>query len=156
MYGNSNPGGAKQEMARINAAVRQANPSEITLGFFTRDNGVFPTDPQFEINGLEGQINMRLPLDMNGFSIIGNTGYTGAAGGTTGSGPGLTLDCSLNSVPLIIRTSNTGPTGSGSGLQLTGQTVIGATSTVPTLYTYSGNYISITINGVAYKLPLYT
>ena len=161
MYGNIT-GPNKQEMARISSVVRQGPPnSEITLGFSVRDFGLFPPDPQLEINGLEGQINMRLPLDMNGFSIIGNTGYTGTAAGVTGSRPGLTLDCSLNSVPLIMLTSNTGPTGSGSGLLLSGNSIIGPTGTagpgpgVLSPYTYSGNFLAITINGTPYKIPLF-
>ena len=66
--------GAKTEMARIETAVQSStlNAEEIAMRFYVRDSGNFPsgTLAQMEINGTEGQINFRLPLDVNINDII--------------------------------------------------------------------------------------
>jgi hypothetical protein len=118
------------------------------FGVWCAVNGV--TQQVFLFNGADNENNSFRPLDMNNNALKSSTGS-------------LILDASTNSVPLIMQTSNTGPTGSGSGLQLTGKSVLGATGTAGTTgltgiapFIYSGNFLSLTINGVAYKMPLFT
>lgn len=69
-YGNRT-NGTKLEMARIETTINDAtlNSEDVRMSFYVRDDGVFGGTPQFEIHGNEGQINMRLPLDMNGQNI---------------------------------------------------------------------------------------
>jgi hypothetical protein len=150
-YGKSYTG-AKTEYSRITTQVTNSSVGggdDGALGIWCSVNGVMQQVMLF--NGADNENNSFRPLDMNGNALKSSTG------------PALFLDASTNSVPLIMQTANTGPTGSGSGLQLTGKSVLGATGTAGTTgltgiapFIYSGNFLSITINGVAYKMPLFT
>lgn len=142
-YAISNVTSAKTEYSRITTQVTNTSSGggdDGAIGVWCAVNGV--TQQVFLFNGADNENNSFRPLDLN----------NNALKSTTGS---LILDASTNSVPLVIQTANTGPTGSGSGLLLTGQSIIGLTGTIPSLYTYSGNFLSITINGIAYKMPLF-
>lgn len=68
VFGNRTSG-AKLELGRIETTVNDAtlNSEDTRMSFYVRDDGAFPATglAQLEIHGNEGQINMRLPLDMN-------------------------------------------------------------------------------------------
>ena len=76
VYGNSGP--TKLEMARIETTVDSvaSGAQEARLSFCVRDGGTIPgtTGAQFDINGAEGQINMRLPVDIIHSTTTGQTG----------------------------------------------------------------------------------
>ena len=151
-YAISNVTSAKTEYSRITTQVTNTSGGggdDGAIGLWCAVNGV--TQQVMLFNGADNENNSFRPLDMNGNAVKSSIG------------PGLILDASTNSVPLIMQTANTGPTGSGSGLQLTGKSIFGATGTAGTTgltgiapFIYSGNFLALTINGVAYKLPLYT
>jgi hypothetical protein len=144
-------GGTQREYGRINSTIRNtgAGNQDGSFSFQALVNNTLTEC--MRINGADSQVEVLQPMDMNGFAI------------TTSAGPSLLLDASTNSVPLVMQTANTGPTGSGSGLLLTGKSVLGSTGTAGTTgltgiapFIYSGNFLSLTINGVAYKMPLFT
>lgn len=151
-YAISNVTSAKTEYSRITTQVTNTSGGggdDGAVGIWCAVNGV--TQQVMLFNGADNENNSFRPLDMNGNVLKSSIG------------PGLILDASTNSVPLIMQTANTGPTGSGSGLQLTGKSIFGITGTAGTTgltgiapFIYSGNFLALTINGVAYKLPLYT
>jgi hypothetical protein len=144
--------GAKTEYSRITTQVTNSSSGggdDGAVGIWCAVNGNVQQVMLF--NGADNENNSFRPLDMNGNAVKSSIG------------PGLILDASTNSVPLIMQTANTGPTGSGSGLQLTGKSIFGATGTAGTTgltgiapFIYSGNFLALTINGVTYRVPLYT
>jgi hypothetical protein len=73
IFGDNTSGG-KIEMARMEASVNQntIGAEDTRLSFYVRDAGTLPSvgQAQLEIHANEGQINMRLPLDMNNNNII--------------------------------------------------------------------------------------
>jgi hypothetical protein len=142
-YANSAVTGLKTEYSRITTQVTNTSVGggqDGAIGIWTSVNGQLQQAMIF--NGADNENNSFKPIDLTGNGLRSSTGQ-------------LILDGLTYNVPISIQ-SATGATGSGTGLLLTGQTIFGATGTLPTSYTYSGNFLAISINGVAYKLPLYT
>jgi collagen type VII alpha len=142
-YANSAVTGLKTEYSRITTQVTNTSVGggqDGAVGIWTSVNGQLQQAMNF--NGADNENNSFKPFDLTGNGLRSSTGQ-------------LILDGLTYNVPISIQ-SATGATGSGSGLRLTGQTIFGSTGTAPASYTTTTNFLAITINGVAYKLPLYT
>jgi hypothetical protein len=134
--------GQKIEFSRIESNIASLGNQTANLAIYTA-NRSGPTGTATNVWTFSGQSNTNdsfRVIDLKGNALKSSVGQ-------------LILDASTNSVPLSIQTANTGPTGSGSGFLLTGNSIIGSTGSAltPTIY-----YLSLTVNGTPFKLPLYT
>jgi hypothetical protein len=137
------PSGQKIEYSRIESNIASIGNQTANLAIYTA-NRSGATGTATNVWTFSGQSNTNdsfRVIDLKGNALKSSLG------------PGLILDASTNSVPLSIQTANTGPTGSGSGLLLSGSSIIGGPTGTFTASTY---YLAMIINGTVFKIPLYT
>ena len=93
----------------------------------------------WRLNGADNENNSFRPLDLNGNALKTTTGsMTIDTSSSSTAGATLTLATKDNVV------------GSGTGLALTGNTLLSATAGAPVV----GQYLSLTIGGTNYKIAL--
>ena len=138
MYG-LDAGTQKTEFSRIQTKAENVagGNEDGTLSIFNSVNGViFET---FNFNGAQNENNSFRPLDLNGNALKASTGS-------------LSIDTSSSSTAgatLTLATKDN-VAGSGTGLALTGNTLLSATAGAPAV----GQYLSLTIGGTNYKIAL--
>lgn len=134
-YFAKNAAGTKTEFARIEAQARNtaAGSESGYLGFSSAVAGASSTYMSMAGN----VVSIAKNLDMNGNVIKSSTGnFTIDASASSGSG-------------IITLTTKAGTAGSGAGLVLAGDTLLASAAGAA-----SGRYLSLTISGVVYKIPL--
>jgi len=147
VYGKDS-GNVKQEYTRISHTIRDATAGaedgSLELGCFV--NGGFANFIQLNANDAPiGEVNFTRPLDFIGGSDANSTIKTSGAGSVN-----LNLDAtaSAGNGGIVLKTKDA-VAGSGTGLVLTGNTLLSASSSGS-----SGQHLALTINGVVYKIQL--
>ena len=136
-YWAKDAGGTRREYARTTAVVKDNTTGSIdsSLDFQVATNSTLTSF--LEINGADNQIDALKPLDMNNNSIVSSTG-------------GITLDATSSSgTGVITLNTKAGTAGSGTGLVLSGNTLLSSTSGGS-----AGQHLCLTIGGVSYKIAL--
>jgi hypothetical protein len=128
----------KQEYTRITHTIRDvtagAEDGSIEMGAFV--NGSFQNFIQ--INGNENEINALRPLDMTGNNIRTTTGSLA-----------INVASSATAGAVLTLATKDDVAGSGTGLALTGNTLLSATAGGN-----SGQHLCLTIGGSVYKIKL--
>ena len=128
----------KQEYTRVTHTIRDitagAEDGSIEMGAFV--NGSFQNFIQ--INGNENEINALRPLDMTGNNIRTTTGSLA-----------INVASSATAGAVLTLATKDDVAGSGTGLALTGNTLLSATSGGS-----AGQHLCLTIGGVVYKIAL--
>ena len=129
--------GATREWSRIQTKTENvgAGNQDGTLSIFNSVNGV--VSETFNFNGGQNENNSFRPLDMNNNDIRTSTGNILLTG---------TLSSGVGSIELKSKDATAG---SGTGLILTGNTLLSGSSSGN-----SGQHLALTINGVVYKIAL--
>jgi len=136
-FGDDAGGGVSREWARIQTKAENVSGGnqDGTLSIFTSVNGTISEVANY--NGAQNENNTFRPFDLN------NNEIRTASGNIVLSG---TLSSGVGSIELKTKDATAG---AGTGLILTGNTLLSPTSSGN-----SGQHLALTINGVVYKIQL--